>query len=158
MNTPPSAAPPTDRTKFFSTHVCDCVDDDGNEVTECLGNCWEWQRFDLEESLRPWFFNRPSAWFAISNLVAKNDDGTFTRHSGWARIQFVEEMVDFLIHNCGDFSLLYETPEPDDIEWHFWQDSPHVEGATEDYDWVKCKMFCTQLDDWEWDDLHGAAA
>jgi hypothetical protein len=138
---------PPHTTKFFSTYVCDCVDNSGNEVDECLGNCWEWQRFDFEESIRDWWGQTETLWFGFSNIIVQKEDLSYTRDSGFVRIQFVHELLDFMIHAGNDFSLRYEVPEPGATEFHFWQDSPNEEGATDEYRWVPCKAFHSAFSD-----------
>ena len=140
---------PPHTTKFFSTNICDCVDDAGNEVDECLGTCWEWQRLDFDETIRDWWGQTETLWFGFSNLIVQMPDLTFTRDSGYGRIQFHDDLLDFMIHAGKDFSIRYEAPEPGAKEFHFWQDSPNEDGASDDYNWVPCKVFhCA----YQWDD------
>ena len=138
-------AEPPETAKFFSTYLCDCVDDEGKSTDECLGNCWEWQRVDLEESLRGWHAKTETCWFGFSNIIVQRTDGGFHRDSGYVMGNDVCDLVDFMITAGDDFSIYYEVPDPADREWHFWQESPNDREGDE-LKWVKCKSFHSAVD------------
>jgi len=136
---------PPDTTKFFSTHVCGdriyCEDEEGDWFDECRGECLSAQLLDFEETLQGWFDQSKTTWYGVSNVAIVNDDQTYGRDSGYLSIPRVKDLLDFLVHLVGDFSIRYEVPELGDKEFHFWQDSRSDEGWTEDFNWVRCKVF-----------------
>lgn len=119
-----------------STYECDCLGDDRLPADKCLGNCWEWQILDLNETLRDWFSTTKSGWFGFSNIIVEQPDGSFARDSGYAKLDRVDDVLDFMIAAGDDFTIRYGAP--DGVEWHFEQFSPY-----EDCGFQKCKVFHT---------------
>ena len=126
--------------KLYSTYLCDCIDEHRNPVNECLGNCWEWQLVDLEESIRDWWLSTTTNWFDFTNLVIEKDDGTFVREDGSVRLRTVHDVVDFFTQVSNDFSIWYQTPEPSDQAWGFLQHSPYETGEHGHPRWAQCTL------------------
>lgn len=134
------------RLKFFSTDECSCIDDDGAPLARCRGDCWEWERLDLDETLRPWFASTLTGWFGIADMVIRLEGGGVGRDRGFAHVNDAHELVDFLIGHGDDFTMYYETPCG--FEWRFWQYSPYEDRAPGD-EWVRVKVFhaCSRFGD-----------
>ncbi|WP_394941957.1 hypothetical protein [uncultured Ilumatobacter sp.] len=82
---------------------------------------------------------------AVSNAAVLGVYLTYGRDRDSAQIMRARDLLGRLAQLVGDFSIRYEVPELDAKEFHFWQESPNEEGATDEYNWVPCKIF-------HWDD------
>lgn len=91
---------------------------------------------DLTETLRGWFAETTTGWFGFSNIIVEQPDGSFRRDSGYARLDRVDDVVDFMIAAGDDFTIRYGAPAG--REWLFEQFSPY-----EDKGFVPCKVFHT---------------
>ena len=146
----PEGADPT-RLKFFSTHLCSCIEDDGSEAELCHNFCWRWERLDLEETLKDWYWGCAADFFGIRNAIALRDSGVFVRQSGEALTQGPASLIDILVYNGGDFTMYYETPQGG--EWRFYQYSPD-ENRAEGDEWVLVTVFplISRFDDGDLDE------
>jgi hypothetical protein len=131
--------------KIFSTFECSCINDDHSPADTCR-DCWEWELLDLTESIRPWFNRTIDSMFVADNTVTRHWDGVFTRDTKEILVSTPYELIEYLIGEGDDFTILYKPTTPDDIAWHFWQFSPWHRGP-KGQEWQPCRVFPRRLGD-----------
>ena len=140
--------------KYFSTYECICINEDLSDSTECF-NCWDWEMWDLDESIRDWFnrsrFDSGDTSFVVENGVRQDRPKNgfhFYRGSHLINAKSPIELLEGLIDLAGDQTIYYKPPALDDFAWEFWQFSPyyppHFEADRPD--WELCRVFPFSLD------------
>lgn len=140
--------------KYFSTYECICINDDLSCPGECF-NCWDWEMLDFDESLRGWFtrsrLESGDTTFVVENAVRHDRDSnpsSFYRGTHLVNAKSPVELLEALIDEGDDQTIVYKTPELDDFAWEFWQFSAYypLHDKKDVADWELCRVFPFSID------------
>jgi len=139
LPTPPPHLDPT-AYKVYSTNECTCINDDLSPAQNCL-DCWGWENFDLLESIEEWFRCQGNLTMVLENVMPRDSNNQPTRvtvgRNHWSGV-----LVDWIADLGGDFTMLYQAPDPQQWAWHFWKFSPlHPPGQ----EWQQCRVFASAV-------------